>query len=79
LLPSEVICVQLRHGAKVKVPTVAIPSTVYSRVREKPCRARVFTDSRKSVSQKLSLGGVGVPLGTGVLFLAQTTWRETIT
>jgi hypothetical protein len=28
------------------------------------------------VSQSVSPGGVGVPLGTGVLFLAQTTQRE---
>jgi hypothetical protein len=29
-----------------------------------------------SESQGVSLGGVGVPLGTGVLLLAQTTQRE---
>jgi hypothetical protein len=29
------------------------------------------------VCQNVLLGGVGVPLGAGVLFLAQTTQRET--
>jgi len=33
--------------------------------------------SSLGVCRELLLGGVGVPLGAGVLLLAQTSWRET--